>query len=174
MKLVYYVLYVASFTFVGESPLHTSGGGVVVSAVESQSEVAITVRKEPQRSQTTVGVTAYIEVEPRPIRLVGDDWRFAAWGCTGITHGRRVDMTGGPTVMIDGTFPISTVERTYSLAWATCDVADMDGDGVVGGADLAEVLNKWGRNSGPPWDVQKHGTVDGGDIAVILNRWGTP
>ena len=37
-------------------------------------------------------------------------------------------------------------------------------------ADVAEVLNYWGRND-PFADVDRNGTVDGADLAEVLNGW---
>jgi hypothetical protein len=35
---------------------------------------------------------------------------------------------------------------------------------------VAEVLNYWGRND-PFADVDRNGTVDGADLAEVLNGW---
>ncbi|HMN97721.1 MAG TPA: agmatine deiminase family protein [Phycisphaerales bacterium] len=49
---------------------------------------------------------------------------------------------------------------------------DLDGNGVVDGADLAAVLAAWGPCSGCPADVDGNGIVDGADLAAILAAWG--
>jgi hypothetical protein len=57
---------------------------------------------------------------------------------------------------------------------------DVDGDGVVGGKDLGEVLAMWTLIPGTPAcgasvcpaDVNHDGTVDGLDIGIILAHWG--
>jgi hypothetical protein len=46
---------------------------------------------------------------------------------------------------------------------------DLDGNGVVNGADLAAVLAYWGTPAG---DVNGDGTTDGSDLAVVLGNWG--
>ena len=43
-------------------------------------------------------------------------------------------------------------------------------DGVVGGDDLAALLNAWG-NSGGRADINRDGTVNGGDLTELLNAW---
>ena len=48
-------------------------------------------------------------------------------------------------------------------------VGDTDGDGVVGGADLAYLLAKWGTADG---DLNGDEVTDGQDLAVILANWG--
>ncbi len=48
--------------------------------------------------------------------------------------------------------------------------ADLDGDGAVGGADLAVMLSQWGgAGSG---DLDGDGTVGGADLAILLSDWG--
>lgn len=47
--------------------------------------------------------------------------------------------------------------------------ADLNGDGEVGGLDLAIVLSAWGTPGG---DVDGDGFTDGADIAAILSGWG--
>lgn len=46
---------------------------------------------------------------------------------------------------------------------------DLDGDGVVGGGDLAVLLAGWG---GPSPDLDDDGVVGGSDLAVLLSSWG--
>ena len=49
--------------------------------------------------------------------------------------------------------------------------ADLDGDGVVGGADLAIVLAAWGSKGGAA-DLDGDGVVGGADLAIVLAAWG--
>ena len=51
---------------------------------------------------------------------------------------------------------------------------DLDGDGFVGGGDLAVMLASWGSCSGCPADLDGDGSVGGGDLATLLASWGTP
>jgi hypothetical protein len=44
--------------------------------------------------------------------------------------------------------------------------ADLNGDGVVNGLDLAIVIGAWGAAAG---DVNGDGTTDGEDIAVLIS-----
>jgi subtilisin family serine protease len=50
------------------------------------------------------------------------------------------------------------------------EIADLNGDGRVGGEDLAILLSEWGA-SGSPADLDASGIVDGGDLAILLARW---
>jgi hypothetical protein len=48
--------------------------------------------------------------------------------------------------------------------------ADLNGDGVVDGADLASLLAAWGSTSTPA-DLNGDGIVDGADLATMLSLW---
>ncbi len=50
--------------------------------------------------------------------------------------------------------------------------ADLDGDGAVGAADLAELLGSWGPCAGCPADFDIDGDVDAADLATLLGNWG--
>ena len=50
-------------------------------------------------------------------------------------------------------------------------LADLNGDGVIGGADLADLLSQWSLSS-VPGDLDGDGTVAGGDLAILLANWG--
>jgi formylglycine-generating enzyme required for sulfatase activity len=52
-------------------------------------------------------------------------------------------------------------------------IADVDGDGIVNGNDLAGVLGGWGSCSGCGGDVNGNGVINGEDLAVVLTRWGS-
>ena len=51
-------------------------------------------------------------------------------------------------------------------------IADVDGDGIVNGNDLAGVLGGWGSCVGCAGDVNGNGVVNGEDLASVLVRWG--
>jgi hypothetical protein len=50
-------------------------------------------------------------------------------------------------------------------------VADIDGDGTVGGSDLATILGAWGSADADA-DLDGDGTVNGADLATLLGAWG--
>ncbi len=50
-------------------------------------------------------------------------------------------------------------------------VGDLNGDGVVDGADLATLLANWGPCAGCPADLNGDGVVDGADLAQLLANW---
>ena len=48
-------------------------------------------------------------------------------------------------------------------------IGDINGDGVVNGADLAALLTQWGTNG--PADLNGDGIVNGTDLATLLTNW---
>ena len=50
----------------------------------------------------------------------------------------------------------------------TTQPGDINGDGIVDGLDLAEVLGGWGLADG---DVNGDGTTDGSDLSMVLGNW---
>ena len=51
---------------------------------------------------------------------------------------------------------------------------DLNGDGLVNGADLGLLLNGWGTCGTPcPGDLSPNGTVDGADLGILLSNWTT-
>lgn len=52
--------------------------------------------------------------------------------------------------------------------------ADVTGDGVVDGADIAAILNEFGSALAgfTPIDINSDGVIDGADLAVLLNAFG--
>ncbi|MBL9140572.1 MAG: DNRLRE domain-containing protein [Phycisphaerae bacterium] len=47
---------------------------------------------------------------------------------------------------------------------------DLNGDGVVSGADLGILLSAWGSSGGPA-DLNGDGTVNGADLGALLSLW---
>ncbi len=57
-------------------------------------------------------------------------------------------------------------------ALITNNPADLDGDGIVGAADLAILLGSWGSCEGCPADLDGDGAVGAADLAILLGSWG--
>lgn len=49
--------------------------------------------------------------------------------------------------------------------------ADIDGNGIVTGADLGQLLGMWGQ-SGVAGDINGDGEVNGADLGLLLGAWG--
>ncbi len=60
---------------------------------------------------------------------------------------------------------------TFFCEGADCP-ADLDGDGAVGAADLAELLGAWGSCEACPADFDGDGLVGASDLAELLGMWG--
>lgn len=72
---------------------------------------------------------------------------------------------------LDGTqTPVEPIVG-YLVEYETTCVADLNGDGTVDGADLAQLLASWGA-SGVAADFDQTGGVDGADLAFLLASWG--
>jgi len=50
-------------------------------------------------------------------------------------------------------------------------LGDLNGDGMVGGADLGLLLGAWGPCRGCPADFDGDGDVDGADLGLLLGAW---
>ncbi|MBL9119265.1 MAG: hypothetical protein JNL80_05040 [Phycisphaerae bacterium] len=50
--------------------------------------------------------------------------------------------------------------------------ADLNGDDVVGGADLAVLLGQWGGGPSSQADLNGDGIVNAADLAIVLGAWG--
>ena len=60
---------------------------------------------------------------------------------------------------------------TETITWQIqSNPADVNGDGVINGADLAIVLGFWGTDE-PGADINQDGIVNGADITSILGSW---
>lgn len=57
------------------------------------------------------------------------------------------------------------------ITGASC-LGDLDNNGLVDGADLANLLANWGPNVGSAADLNGDGTVDGADLANLLANFG--
>ncbi|MCE2883264.1 MAG: choice-of-anchor B family protein, partial [Planctomycetaceae bacterium] len=61
--------------------------------------------------------------------------------------------------------------RVIDISCMPDEPADLNGDGLVNGADLTILLSVWG-SSNPQADLDGNGSVGAGDIAILLNAWG--
>jgi hypothetical protein len=83
-------------------------------------------------------------------------------------------LTEGDSVKIQFTFVYKKDNGPPNDSWC---VGDLDGDGSVGGADLAGILTAWGTTdpcaANIRADLNGDGIVDGADLAMVLDAWGT-
>ncbi len=70
----------------------------------------------------------------------------------------------------DGDFVIDLADRAELIGRFTGTIADLDGNGVVDGADLGMLLTAWGTSS-CVHDLNGDGTVNAVDLGVMLLAW---
>jgi len=70
-------------------------------------------------------------------------------------------------------------EQDVAMQWVRDNLidagpaADLNGDGVVDGADLGTLLGAWGACDGDcPADLNADGVIDGADLGTLLGAWG--
>jgi len=96
-------------------------------------------------------------------------------GCTGgaapYTSRLSFSATAGEVYYIAvGGFDSLVAGPLHVLIEQPTNPADLDGDGAVGGADLAMLLGNWnGTGTG---DIDGNGAVGGADLALLLGAWG--
>ncbi len=80
----------------------------------------------------------------------------------------------GPSLFVGGRFTeVDGVSANSVARWGCADCPwDLDGDGIVGPADLAQVLGAWGPCEGCPTDFNGDGMVNAADLAQLLGAWG--
>ena len=64
-------------------------------------------------------------------------------------------------------------QLSIEMGEAPCD-GDLNGDGVVNGSDLSQVLGFWGpcASDDCPADLNGDGEVNGADLSILLGSWG--
>ena len=87
-------------------------------------------------------------------------------GGAGVIDELRVEWSNGDVTVMTNV----PVNQTLNIAAAPANIADLNGDGVVNGADLAILLIGWG-GAGPA-DFNNDGVVNGADLATLLTNWG--
>ena len=105
----------------------------------------------------------------QPNRIVlGPNGRVHVTSSTGI---HRFNANGQYIDQIDeSNSELLTYPRGMFFRPSGAAVGDLNGDGIVDGADLATLLGDWG---GPgAGDLNGDGVVDGADLAILLGNWG--
>jgi len=96
-----------------------------------------------------------------------------ASGCSGWTSDLTVNVVAGSNYRIRiGGFNAQQGSGTVLIECGAVPCpADLNGDGVVNGADLGAMLNQWG--TGGSADLNGDGIVNGADLGILLNAWGS-
>jgi hypothetical protein len=96
-------------------------------------------------------------------RFTGTPGTTAISGELGVVYFPFPDM---PTVPVTD----SVIVPNCAPCWAS---ADLDGDGVVGASDLAQLIGAWGACGSPcPEDLDGDGVVGASDLAQLIGAWG--
>lgn len=82
----------------------------------------------------------------------------------------------GPTLILGGDFLSSPAGDSFLAQWRGCPrpegvLGDLNGDGLVDGADLGLLLAAWGECEGCLADLNADGMVDGADLGIQLANW---
>ncbi len=92
------------------------------------------------------------------------DWRLVL-GCSGRPGFAAIQTIDGVSrVMVTTPNQLAAIELATSTS-----TPDLDGNGLVDGADLAALLAAWGT---PIADLDGDGVTGGADLAVLLGAWG--
>ena len=92
------------------------------------------------------------------------------------THAIRIEFferTGGAGLIASWQGPgvaKAAIPASALTSGGSDTAADLDNDGDIDGADLAELLGNWGATGGPS-DINRDGEVNAGDLAIILSEW---
>ena len=135
-----------------ESPVH-----FVFNAPQSGTYVFSTCNQT--ELDTRIAVTSY---GPRAedVLACGDE----SPGCAGFTTRVSVPLNADQnyTVVLGSTFPEDAGTGTLTVSL----LGDLDGDGLVNGADLGFLLGAWGTDAA---DLDGDGTTDGSDFGLLLS-----
>jgi hypothetical protein len=115
------------------------------------------------KAGTTIGDTFFTGTAVNQLTLIGGTGNNGDGAGTGFSDTGWLVLRAGDSVNL-----LYAIARIRVEPGSAC-AADVDGDGVVGGTDLAALLAGWGSTSP---DVDGDGTVDASDLAALLAAWG--
>ena len=138
---------------------------------------------KPIRPFTTATLTVLVLAVLHAVALAGDDFDLS-WhtidGGGGTSTGGDLSlsgtigqpdasaMTSGAFTLVGGFWAVSGGASKFCPQ----DISPGSGDGIIGPADLAELLASWGQCPGCPADFDQTGAVGPPDLAAILAAWG--
>jgi Dockerin type I domain len=127
----------------------------------------------------TVWAASFDETFPYPGGLThfdGSTWTTYTRENSPLLHNQTTTMKSRP---VPGGYELwvgSCCEGVAVISVAVASPADLNGDGLVNGLDLAMLLAAWGRCPAPPAgcpaDLDASGGVNGLDLAQLLAAWG--
>lgn len=92
--------------------------------------------------------------------------------CAGNTSRLEFPAVAGATYLIRiGSWSVTGSGSGQLTIGCPGSPADLNGDGVVDGADLTQLLGNWGQPG--PSDINGDGVTDGADLSQLLGEWGS-
>jgi len=116
----------------------------------------------------SAGTTYWVTIVNNTTADPSDQWYWERSGTGDNLHAERTPPDTGTWTALGGDF---AVEMCGFISVFECP-PDFDGNGSVGGSDLAFLLAAWGASGGQA-DLSGDGNVDGEDLAALLAGWGS-
>lgn len=110
------------------------------------------------------GTTCFVGLCPEPMGAAC----FPTGFCLELTEAQAA--AAGATWAGPGTTCVDGNGDGNADACFTANPADINGDGVVGAADLTMLLNAWGSVGGAA-DINHDGSVNAADLSILLDSW---
>ena len=154
--------------------------------VEFSKLVDLVEVRSPEGSEVPLDGIASVEAV-EPLHGLSYQWRRNGVAIEGATE-TSLDLTTIETLQIGDELSIEVIDPTdmvrdesarlafmrHQVAWQVASpegpAADMNGDGLVNGADMGILLLYWG-NPGTDGDLNDDGTVSGPDLGIMLTQW---
>ena len=67
---------------------------------------------------------------------------------------------------------LTVITTNWGLSEAVRGQGDLNGNGTIDGPDYAEVLSYWAQSVPLPGDVNGDGWVNGTDLSIVIDNWG--
>ncbi len=131
-----------------------------------QNQSALLVVRVVKNADATITWSLHVNPSVGPLEPAGFDATLTIPG-TSLPQALMIYNDGGFST--DEIRVATTWSAALGLPEPAC-AADLDGDGMVDGSDLGELLGQWGdAGSG---DLNGDGVVDGDDLGSLLGGWG--
>jgi len=154
----------APFNFMRLERGNGDGTGTTLATVPFTVDPNVDYRMRATFVGDLIELTLWLADEPEPAPQISviDPSPILDGGLTGV----NVSRTQG-TGLVD----ISVSDLTFTLPTECKEpvLADLNGDGVVDGADLGILLSNWGGKG--VGDLNDDGIVDGADLGILLSAW---
>lgn len=107
--------------------------------------------------------------EPAITQCTGGEAVVTPLGCGAESYWWEVRLVATDAHGLSGTDAVALLPDCDG---SSACVGDFDGDGTVGGGDLAAMLGAWGPTAGSAIDLDHDGIIGGADLALLLTAWG--